>query len=146
MFRIFCWKNVSSFCKCKSYSHFLRKNISIYAIFNYQSFKDTLTNNIISCEQLGPVFLLKKAPYWELCSSFNRETIPLIRPLLGSTKDGLNSGNVTVFCFYTVIQAVHHLPLFLSFLASTLLSIFSLFLWDNTKWPIKGWCVIKILK
>ena len=45
---------MSSFCKCKSYSHFLSKNISIYAIFNDQSFIDTLTNNIISFEQLGP--------------------------------------------------------------------------------------------
>ena len=44
-----------SFCKCKSYSHFFSKNISIYAIFNDQSFfKYALTNNIISFEQLGP--------------------------------------------------------------------------------------------
>ena len=35
---------MSSFCK----------NISIYAIFNDQSFNDTLTNDIISFEQLGP--------------------------------------------------------------------------------------------
>ena len=41
--------------KCKSYSHFYRKNISIYAIFNDQSFNDTLTNDIVSFEQLGPV-------------------------------------------------------------------------------------------
>ena len=34
----FCWKNMSSFCKCKSYSHFCSKNISIYAIFNDQSY------------------------------------------------------------------------------------------------------------
>ena len=43
-----------SFCKCKSYSHFFSKNISIYAIFNDQSFNDTLTNDIVSFEQLGP--------------------------------------------------------------------------------------------
>ena len=30
------------------------KNISVYAIFNDQSFNDTLTNDIISFEQLGP--------------------------------------------------------------------------------------------
>ena len=47
-------KNVSSFCKCKSYSHFFSKNISIYVILNDQSFKDTLTNDFISFEQLGP--------------------------------------------------------------------------------------------
>ena len=28
--------------------------ISVYAIFNDQSFNDTLTNNIVSFEQLGP--------------------------------------------------------------------------------------------
>ena len=33
----FAEKNVSSFCKCKSYSHFFSKNISVYAIFNDQS-------------------------------------------------------------------------------------------------------------
>ena len=43
-----------SFCKCKSYSHFFSKNISVYAKFNDQSFNNTLTNSIISFEQLGP--------------------------------------------------------------------------------------------
>ena len=39
----------------KSYSHFFFSyNISVYAIFNYQSFNDTLTNDIVSFEQLGP--------------------------------------------------------------------------------------------
>ena len=47
-------KNVSSFCKCKSYSHFFSKNITIYTIYNDQSFNDKLTNNIVSFEQLGP--------------------------------------------------------------------------------------------
>ena len=45
---------VRSFCKCKSYSHFFSKNIRIYAIFNDQSFNDTLTNDIVSFEHLGP--------------------------------------------------------------------------------------------
>ena len=30
------------------------KNISVYATFNDQSFNDTLTNDIVSFEQLGP--------------------------------------------------------------------------------------------
>ena len=38
----------------KSFSHFFSKYISIYAVFNDQSFNDTLTNNIVSFEQLGP--------------------------------------------------------------------------------------------
>ena len=33
---------------------FFSKNISIYAIFNDQSFNNTLSNDIISFEQLGP--------------------------------------------------------------------------------------------
>ena len=45
-------KNVSSFCKC--YSRIFSKNIGVYAIFNDQSFNDTLTNDIVSFEQLGP--------------------------------------------------------------------------------------------
>ena len=44
---------MSSFCK--SYSHFFSKNISVYAIFNDQNFNDTLTNDIVSFEQLGGV-------------------------------------------------------------------------------------------
>ena len=43
-------KNVSSFCKCKSYSYFFSKNISIYAIFNdqfYQQFLDFLRKRAI---------------------------------------------------------------------------------------------------
>ena len=47
--QVFLLMKLSSF-----YSDFFRKNISIYAIFNGQSFKDTLTNDIISFEQLGP--------------------------------------------------------------------------------------------
>ena len=43
-------------CKCKSYSHFFSKNISIYAIFDGQRINDTLTNDIVSFEQLGPHF------------------------------------------------------------------------------------------
>ena len=52
--QLFLLKNVRSFCKCKSYSHFFRKNISVYALFNDQSFNDTLTNEIVGFEQLGP--------------------------------------------------------------------------------------------
>ena len=40
--------------KCKCYSHFFSKNISIYAIFNNQPFNNMLTNNLVSFEQLGP--------------------------------------------------------------------------------------------
>ena len=33
---------------------FFQQNISVYATFNDQSFNDTLTNDIVSFEQLGP--------------------------------------------------------------------------------------------
>ena len=35
---------------------FFSKNISVYAIFDDQRLNDTLTNNIVSFEQLGPEF------------------------------------------------------------------------------------------
>ena len=38
---------------------FFSKNINIYAIFNDQSFKNTLTNDIVSFEQPCPGFYLR---------------------------------------------------------------------------------------
>ena len=38
----------------KLLTFFFSKNISIYAIFNDQTFNNTLTNDIVSFEQLGP--------------------------------------------------------------------------------------------
>ena len=38
----------------KLLTFFFSKNISVYAIFNYQTFNDTLSNNIFSFESLGP--------------------------------------------------------------------------------------------
>ena len=52
--QVFLLKKCEKLCKCKSYSHFFSKNISVYAIFNGQSFNGTLTNDIVSFEQLGP--------------------------------------------------------------------------------------------
>ena len=44
-----------AFANAKATHIFSAKNIThVYAIFNDQSFNDTLTNNIISFEQLGP--------------------------------------------------------------------------------------------
>ena len=45
---------VFSLKKCEKL-HFFSKTISEYAIFNDQSFNDTLINDIISFEQLGTV-------------------------------------------------------------------------------------------
>ena len=38
----------------KLLTFFSAKNISVYVIFNDQSFNDTLTNDIVSFKQLGP--------------------------------------------------------------------------------------------
>ena len=50
--QVFCWKMWVAFAKATHI--FFSKNISVYAIFNDQNFNDTLTNNIISFEQLDP--------------------------------------------------------------------------------------------
>ena len=34
--------------KCKSYSHFFGKNVSVYAIFYHQSFNDLLTSLVLN--------------------------------------------------------------------------------------------------
>ena len=44
-----------------AFANFFSKNISVYAIINDQSFNDTLTNDVISFEQLGPGLLLSAA-------------------------------------------------------------------------------------
>ena len=44
-----------AFANAKAVHIFSEKNSSVYAIFNDQSFNDTLTNDIVSFEQLGPV-------------------------------------------------------------------------------------------
>ena len=44
-------------CEMQKLLAFFSKNISIYAIFNDQSFNAKLTNDIVSFEQFGPVCL-----------------------------------------------------------------------------------------
>ena len=61
------------FANAKATHIFFSKNISVYVIFNYQSFNDTLTNDIVSFEQLGPGFWsLKPRPYSRYSSSYMR--------------------------------------------------------------------------
>ena len=57
---------------------FFSKNISIYAKFNDQSFNDTLTNDIVSFEQLGPddIFLFSPENRFDIsCKLSPKETI-----------------------------------------------------------------------
>ena len=98
-------KNVSSFCKCKSYSHFFSKNICIYAIFNDQRFNDTLTNGIVSFEQLGlDIFLFLHEIYvvvliWNT-SPRHFKWVPTTRFCREIRKNGevLLMSNTTHFC------------------------------------------------
>ena len=54
--QVFCWKKMCvAFAHAKATHIFFSKNISVYAIFNDQSFSDALTNGMVSFEQLGPV-------------------------------------------------------------------------------------------
>ena len=46
------------------HSHFFSKNISVYAIFDDQRVNDTLTNNIVSIDQLGPEEEEKKKHFY----------------------------------------------------------------------------------
>ena len=43
-----------AFAYAKATHIFFSKNISVYVIFNDQRFNDTLTNDVVSFEQLGP--------------------------------------------------------------------------------------------
>ena len=66
--QIFLLKKCDIFCK----SHFFSKHISVYAVFNDQSLNDTLTNDIVSFEQLGPDSRSNAVPlaqFFILCQS-----------------------------------------------------------------------------
>ena len=55
MWVAFCWKNVGSFCKCKSYSHFFSAKMSVFMPYlMIKSFNNTFTKDINNIEQLGP--------------------------------------------------------------------------------------------
>ena len=49
---IFCWKNVSSFCICKSYSHFLSKNTRELDIILTRAFNILITNELVKLTML----------------------------------------------------------------------------------------------
>ena len=54
---IFCWKNVSSFCTAKATHIFFSKKFQHICISLDVNFNESLTNDIVSFEQLGPVLL-----------------------------------------------------------------------------------------
>ena len=60
---------------------FFSKNISVYAILNDQSFNDTLTNDIVSFEQVGPddFLLLFSSPEQKLRVSYCHHPMSVVR-------------------------------------------------------------------
>ena len=57
---------MSSFAKATYFFFFFSKTICVYDVFNDQSFNDTLTNDIVSFEQLGSgIFCLFYVPTFE---------------------------------------------------------------------------------
>ena len=60
--QVFLLTNVSSFCKCKYYSHFFSKILAYMPYLNDQSFNNTLANDIVSFEQPGPVWEFRMTP------------------------------------------------------------------------------------
>ena len=65
--QVFCWKMWVAFANAKA-THIFSAKILAYAIFNYQSFNDMLTNSIVSFEQLSPGHLsFIYEPFREKC-------------------------------------------------------------------------------
>ena len=114
---------MSSFCKCKSYSHFFfSKNISVYAIVNDQSFNYMLTNDIVSFEQLSPKE--KETTEQRGLKPISRTTSPLILTQLQFTNKYwvrirflfLISETTSVFITYYVEHAsIHYIDLLLRY-------------------------------
>ena len=67
--KIFCWKNVSSFCTAKATHIFFSKKFQHICVYIDVNFKESLTNNVVSFEQLGPVVFLLTIPKWLLCGN-----------------------------------------------------------------------------
>ena len=68
---IFCWKNVSSFCTAKATHIFFSKKFQHICVRPDVNFNESLTNNIISFEQLGPVLTLFSCCCWGMfCCCF----------------------------------------------------------------------------
>ena len=53
---IFCLKSERSFCTAKASHSFPTKNIGMSEKLTYEKFNETLTNEVVSFEQPGPVF------------------------------------------------------------------------------------------
>ena len=61
---IFCWKNVSSFCICKSYSHFFSKNTCALDIVLTRTFNISTTKELVKLTMLWTTGPRKKICYY----------------------------------------------------------------------------------
>ena len=59
---IFCWKKWEKLLHCKSFSHFFNKKYWHIWDINVWNFNETLTNDVVSFEQAGPVLFLQNNP------------------------------------------------------------------------------------
>ena len=78
-----------AFANAKATHIFFSKNISIYAVFNDQSFSDTLTNDIVSFEQqllIVVVFFLGTSIYYQLYLQFLTITVKVYLLLFSSAE------------------------------------------------------------
>ena len=106
-----------AFANAKATHIFFSKNISINAIFNDQSFNDTLTNDIVSFEQLGPdvlfgnlVFLIPSSNFYlperfyRICLKLNM-TFQLVIQVTDFALSAYECKGKTLKCFF--INTVH---------------------------------------
>ena len=62
-----------AFANAKATHFFFSKNIGIYAMFNDQSFNNTLTNDMVTFEQLGPAFYLISVYFYNRPKYYDRQ-------------------------------------------------------------------------
>ena len=114
-FDIFCWKIVSALLlHCKSYSHFFSKKFQHICVSLNVNFNKSLTNDIVSFEQLGPGL------YW---------SVKLFLQSIKSCEIGIKMRSLNYFrIFFVVIFAPKCTLYILSKIAS-----FRHF-WEMPKW------------
>ena len=84
----------------KLHTFFSGKNINIYAIFNDQSFNDTLTNDIDSFQQMGPgvdFFLVGLASFGQVAVISNAYTLSKSENLVSmKTRSNCSKGQIII--------------------------------------------------
>ena len=121
-----------AFANAKATHVFSAKNISICAIYNHQSFNDTLTNDIVSFEQLGPLI---QSPLRKLWWPLGRLYVPCNKNHHKSTAWDM----INFIFIFSYLERCHFFWFCLQYRSN------SLFLTDSevgawkTGWQFKGW-------